>query len=651
MAVTRVSCRHAFSASIFFAEKASAGVATIVMKIVMTIVMTIVGNIATASVIKSVITFFTAIALNFLLAMSAAHAQQEYRYTETAGGGNEFVLGYPPPVPVDSAVPIDGFRSYNALHARHQDLMLQSERVGGTVVGRTLQGRDIWAYALGDEDAETVNAGPESSLLVNGGLHAREWGTPELTTALIETVVERAGDAHLYDYLADNVHFVVVPVSNIDGFLQTQRYPTRVLVGSDPRVPNAWPRDGRMRRKNMRDADTALSTRGDHLFGVDLNRNSEPFWAIGGASSSNRNDLVYHGSFSFSEPETRALMAAAEFAREDRLRWYEDVHSFTQVLFSVSTFNARRNAIQSDLLSTFDRFHNSLSLQRHGVGRRYPEDPNRVGSGIGVTAEYFGYQYQIPAWTLEIEPRRGAVDYGGLGTEHDGFILPESEVARLREDMALTHAVLAYRQAGPPSVVAVEVKSASGRVVRSVRWVHAGNDRRVLESVEREPLLPGFEYTMSVAFDKPMRWDDAGEPGIAPGHDEVPFATGIVFRAGNGQATDIDLSAGRWMGRPGANEVFERYRYDTFRTTFVAPVDPGVLETGSLVVEIDARDFTGQRLDADPETVVDWSNGGWRGYENTNGLGGDSGGIDSTLALRIVEPWEARLWLLRRGNR
>src|SRR6056297_1993411 len=117
-----------------------------------------------------------------VLALTAALgvlAQQEYRYTEQAGGGNEFVLGYPPPVPVDSTIPVDGFRSYAALHTRHQDLMLQSDIVTGAIIGETLQGREIWAYVVGDDDARTVNAGPESSVLINGGLHAREWATPE----------------------------------------------------------------------------------------------------------------------------------------------------------------------------------------------------------------------------------------------------------------------------------------------------------------------------------------------------------------------------------------------------------------------------------------------------------------------------------------
>lgn len=594
-------------------------------------------------------TFLAASCAVLALSGAGVSAQVEYRYAESRGGDNEFVLGYPPPEPVESALPLDGFRSYAALHARHQDLMLQSDLVTGTIVGRTIQGREIWAYAIGDPDSQTDNAGPESSALINGGIHAREWGPPELTTGLIEAAVENAGDRHLYDYIVGNVHFVVVPVNNVDGFIQTQRYPTRVLVGADPRVPALWPRDGRMRRKNMRGADERLSTTGDHLLGIDLNRNNEPFWASSSRSSSDPEELVYHGSNSFSEPETRALMAAAEFAGEQRLRWYGDVHSFGQVLFSVQTFNSRRNQIQSQLLSTFGRFHDALSLELHGSGRLYPDDRDPVGSGIGVTAEYFGYEYGIPSWTLEIEPRSSAAEYGGLGAEHDGFILPESEVDRLRQDMASTHAVLAYRQAGPPSVAALEIIDGGGRVVYAARWRHTGGGRRDLELAEREPLLPGFEYTLRVSFDKPMRWADDGGPRQAPGHS-VPFTPAIALRADGGAGQALDTARGRWLGRPGAGEAFMKYRYDTFETAFTAPLDASLFGAGQLVIEVEAEDFTGQRLDADPATVVDWRQGAWSGYENTAGLTGDTGGTDNTLTIRITEPWEARLWLLRRGR-
>ncbi|MEM7054304.1 MAG: M14 family zinc carboxypeptidase [Pseudomonadota bacterium] len=285
-------------------------------------------------------------------------SQQVFTYTENTGPGNRIALGYRVPIPQDSAIPFDGFRSYQSLHARHQDLMLQHDFIQGEIVGQTITGRDIWAYVLSDVDNNTANAGAESSALINGGLHAREWASPELTTGLIEAWADNAGDRHLYDYLIDNVHFTVLPVNNVDGFLQTQRYPSQVLIGQDPSV-ESWPRDGRMRRKNMRNADEFLQTVGDHLGGIDLNRNNSPFWASSSSSSSNPNSLTYHGNAPFSEPETRALLAAAELALDDRLRWYQDSHSFTQVFFSKLTGNTQRNGIQSRLLITYSNFYDA----------------------------------------------------------------------------------------------------------------------------------------------------------------------------------------------------------------------------------------------------------------------------------------------------
>lgn len=588
-----------------------------------------------------------AAAVGLLAPAGPVGAQQVFRYTEQPSGSNEFVLGYPPPVPVDVAAPIDGFRTWAGLHARHQDLMLRHEHVAGSVIGTTREGREIWAYVLGDADDSTPNAGPESSLLINGGLHAREWGSPELTTGLIEAAADGVGDRHLYDYLNDNVRFTVLPVSNIDGLVQTQRYPDRVLVGADPRFPDRWPRDGRMRRKNMRGADAQLLTVTDHLQGVDLNRNHEPFWATTNRSSSNPASLVYHGPDSLSEPESLALLAAAELAGEDRLRWFEDVHSFTQVLFSVDTFQSRRNALQAKLLSTFSRFHDAWSTARHGQGRFYAQDPAPPGVGIGLAAEYFAYHHEIPSWTLEIEPRNGGEDYGGLGTEHDGFVLPESEVRRLRDDMALTHAVVAYRQAGPPSVRRLEIVDELGRLVQRREWIYDGPGARRLESVRSEPLLPGRSYTMRVSFDKPMRWLEAGQVVALPGHD-LALAPDIRLVVGSGIEQRLDASAGEWLGGPGAGGL--RYRTDSYAIPFIAPVDPAVIAGGTLTIRIATRDFTGQALDGDPSTVVDWSNGAWSGYESEQGLAGDSGGADARLSVRIVDFSDARRWLLRRGG-
>nr|WP_240955827.1 M14 family zinc carboxypeptidase [Wenzhouxiangella sp. XN79A] len=516
--------------------------------------------------------------------------------------------------------------------------------IDGTVVGQTRLGRDIWAYAITTPAADTPDGGPKSSALINGGIHAREWGTPELTTGLIEGFAAGAGDGWLYDYLLDHVRFTVLPVNNIDGFLQTQRYPTEVLVGEDPRT-DQWPRDGRMRRKNLLDADEVLDTVGDHLFGVDLNRNNPPFFDPGGWTDV-ETDLTYHGPFAQSEPETRALAAAAVHAGEDRLRWYQDTHSFTQLFFSSRTENDRRNSIQDALLSTYSRFHDALSEERHGHGRLYRDVRDPIGAGIGTTAEYFAYAYQIPSWTLEIEPANGGEDYGGFGANHDGFILPESEVARLREDMAITHAVVAYRMAGPPSVRTVEIHSSDGRwPVLTAEWTRTADGQRSLEARLREPLLPGLDYRLRITFDKPMRWlDRHGEVRTAPGHS-VRLEPLIWLGSPTAATFSVDTSAGRWQV-PG-----DRYATDTFEVVFQLPesLDPGAALASIQTLVINASDFTGQPLDSDPSTAVDWADGGWTGYENSQGTPGDSGGSDATLSVLTTTRGLARIWLRRRG--
>ena len=589
------------------------------------------------------------VALLLALTAAPASAQSIVMYIEQSTGANQFALGFPPPLPRNSATPLNAFRSYESLHARHQDLMLQHAFIHGEIVGISHEGAEIWAYVIGDPDSDTRNAGPESSLLINGGIHAREWGTPELTTALIEAAVDNAGDNGLWDYLIETVHFTVLPVNNVDGFRQTQRYPTLVLVGADPRWPQFWPRDGRMRRKNMRDADTSLFSFGDHLNGVDLNRNFDPFWAASTGSSSNPAELVYHGPAAFSEPESQALLQAAELARPDRLRWYQDTHSFTQVILSKRTFNQRRNAIQSQLARTFREFHNALSLQRHGRERIYPESPDSAGAGIGVTAEYFGVVYEIPSWTLEIEPRESAAEYGGFGANHDGFILPDSEVARLRDDMALTHAVLAYRQAGPPSVLGLEIVRENGALVYSARWQHVGAGQRELMLEQAEPLLPNQGYRLRLSFDKPMRWDGPDGASAAPGHPlELAPAIRLLDAAG-AVVFEFDPSAGAWADGS-AQAPVEAWRHDRWQLEFqLTAAEAGAL-AGEHRFEIEVTDFTGQELDADPATVVDWVDGAWAGYEDGEGVAGDVGGADRSLPLRIASPAEARRIMMRNAR-
>ncbi|MBI2380757.1 MAG: hypothetical protein HYV16_08380 [Gammaproteobacteria bacterium] len=541
-----------------------------------------------------------------------------FQYTQFDNSGSNISLGYAPPLPMDSQLPVDGFRSYASLHARHQALDLASSRIAGQQVGATENGRAIWAYVLSDADGLRDDGRAEPAVMLNAGIHAREWSTPEVATGLMERFAAAENDAGLYQFLLDNTRIVILPVLNVDGFLQTQRFPTRVTDSRDT------PRDGRMRRKNMRGVDESLDTLGDNLLGIDLNRNNEPFWASSTGSSGNPSSLVYHGPAPASESETRTLQTAAELA-QGRLRLYVDTHSFSQVFIASMTGNGRRDALAAQL----------ASRMRAVAGNRYAYDPGPPGSGIGTTDEYFAHRFQIPSYTLETEPSgQGALQYGGLGVSHDGFILPNAEIRRVREELADTLSLGFYRQAGPPGLVKASiVRVDTGAPVYLAEWRQDGDLRR--QDVQRpEALAAATSYRLRLQFDKPMRHRVQGSVADYPGQG-IALAPSIALEGKRSDGTGFSLplasEAGGWQTTASG---FARYRDDTFLLDFSLAADSPALSAPLLQLAVGTADLAGQLLDSNPATPVDWSNGGWSGYERDDGVAGDSGGTDRRFRLK-----------------
>lgn len=594
--------------------------------------------------------------LPLLFAAPLAPAQQLVEWT---AGPGILGLGYPVPEPVDTPEPFDGFRTYGGLHARHQDLMMNRANIEGVIVGQTRLERDIWAYRIGDAGTLTPDGRAEPAILIHGGLHAREWQSPEVVTGFMEWLGDHADDGHWGSYLRDHVNIVLLPVSNVDGFLQTQRYPRSNYLGTDPGSPDESPRDGRMRRKNHRLADENLFTTGDHLNGVDLNRNNAPYYP-GSPENSNPQNLVYHGPSPGSEPETQALYAAAELGPENRLRFYSDMHSYGRLLFSVRTFNQSRNLLQTKLMRLITQHHRVLP-----GGVTYSDRPNEPGFGLGTTSEYFAYTYQIPSLTWEIEPGLdGAVEYGGLGNNsHDGFILPEDQIARVRNNLALTLAAVAYDMAGPPSVMRAEIiDAASEALVWQSSWHTEHAAGRVLDRQTFRALEIGRDYRLRLTFDKPMRWREDGEithfPGVFPSY----VYTRLNLKTPDG-ALELVTGDPAWIdSRDNAFDTYHRYRDDTVVMDFRINDTPDNLdliqalldESGELTVGIDVRDMTGRRLDVDPATPVDWSDGRWVGYDDHDNNADFIGGEDRTLSVpvtlstqpepEVVVPGHSAMW-------
>jgi hypothetical protein len=577
--------------------------------------------------------------------------------TETSSNTNEIPLGYPVPLPADSLTPVDGFRSYASLRARLAALDTDSGDIAEIEIGRSLTDRPIRAYRLGDADTSTAEGFAEPAALINGGIHAREWASPEVVTGLIERFAENSDDAGFYRYLLDNLSLVVIPVLNVDGFLQTQRYPAQTLqteyAGDDipdsgPAEYRNYPRDGRMRRKNMRDVDEVLCAAidegcvADGMFGVDLNRNSDSqFFNSGNQNSDDAGSLIYHGASRGSEPETQALYAAADLAPRARLRFYSDTHSFTRVFFGVNTGNIRR-----DFLTR--RLAERMSAATTGDVARYPYDPSAPNYGIGSTDEYFGFGEQIPAYTLEIEPRSDSSTdgYGGFGYHHDGFILPEAEIARVRSELADAYSIGLYRMTGPPVLLAAEIRRADDDgIVFSARWQRSGSGRQ-MQVDAREPLQTGVDYRLWLGFDKPMRTRSAAGAIAQFRGQTAPLAPAIAVEgldaSGAQFREDLQTAASGWLDADGGPPDGRlRYADDAYAIDFRLPANLPLADARRINLRVDVQDLSGQALDANPASVLDWnhgstggSTGGWARYEDERGDDDtDTGGIDRTLVL------------------
>jgi hypothetical protein len=571
-----------------------------------------------------------------------AQVATEWVHTRVPGATNVIALGYPVPIPVDTPLPFDGFRTYAGLHTRHLDLVDTTPWVHPEEIGATRHGRTIMAYRLGDADHLTIDGLPEPASLTNGGIHAREWQSPEVVTGIMELLALHESDSHLYDYLRDNVNMIVIPVQNIDGFMQTQRYPNWSFMESDPAYPDDYPRDGRMRRKNMLNADEDFWTTADHLYGVDLNRNNDPFWASNpNRSSSNPRSIVHHGAAPASEPETQALEAAAQLGPGDRLRIYTDVHSYSRVHFWSRNRNVRLAEQTELVLGVFSDHHRAFPARKN-----YYFDPMEylpTHGGIGTTDEYFTYTYQVPSWTLEIEPRNGGQEYGGVGeNSHDGFILPDAEIRRVREQLAQSFAAVYYRQAGPPAIRSLRVLDpATEAVVFEADWDPVDERARSLYSNQLRALQLGQDYELWLSFNKPMRWREDGLLTAFPGQQQAS----LFFEAGarvGGMALSAEIGEPAWLNQPGkAPDGYMNYRDDAVRMSFRLPaneLNQGLVSGATQAnLEFLAADMTAMNIDANPATVVDWSGGSWRRYEDADGDESDSGGVDGTISVQLSD--------------
>ena len=152
-------------------------------------------------------------------------------------------------------------------------------------IGKSYQGRDIWAAKISDNVA-TDEAEPE--ILFDALHHAREHLTVEQALYTLHLLADNyASDAKIRA-LVDSREVWIVFALNPDG----GEYD--LTCGGSHAPYCAW-------RKNRQ------PNSGSSAIGTDLNRNYDYRWGCCGGSSGATSSILYRGPAPFSAPETRAL--------------------------------------------------------------------------------------------------------------------------------------------------------------------------------------------------------------------------------------------------------------------------------------------------------------------------------------------------------
>jgi carboxypeptidase T len=161
-----------------------------------------------------------------------------------------------------------------------------------------------------------------------GGVHAREWGSPDILVSFLERLTAAYSGGTGIDLPGYSVSAADVTriVTGLDLVVFPQVNPDGRAYSMDPDGDEMW-------RKNRRPAPP-----GSPCPGVDVNRNYDWLWdfrrhfhpASRVSNSTDPCSEVYVGPAAFSEPETRNV--AWLFDRFPETRFFVDVHSFSELV-------------------------------------------------------------------------------------------------------------------------------------------------------------------------------------------------------------------------------------------------------------------------------------------------------------------------------
>ena len=267
-------------------------------------------------------------------------------------------------------------------------------------IGKSWQGRDIWAMKVSDNPHVEEEGEPE--VYFNSNHHAREWLTIENALYFLRYLTNFYGSNATVTNIVDSRQIWVIPTANPDGRVYDS-------AGDDPashaRQPYGW-------RKNTRDNDNS-GTFTEAADGVDPNRNYGYLWGSSGATSDPTQD-VYGGPYPFSEPETAAIR---DFCRQHDFVFAISFHTYSQLILYPWGWSYENAPDHYALKAVAEAMAGVITNK---AGSAYPGYTPQKSSGLYPTAgsddDWLYGELGIFAYCIEMYPNVNDADAAVTGS-------------------------------------------------------------------------------------------------------------------------------------------------------------------------------------------------------------------------------------------
>jgi carboxypeptidase T len=259
-------------------------------------------------------------------------------------------------------------------------------------IGKSYQGRDIWAAKISDNVAVDEN---EPEILFDALHHAREHMTVEQALYLLRELTTDYATDPLVKSLVDGREIFIVFAVNPDGF----EYDLTATTGTHAPY-RAW-------RKNRQ------PNAGSSYVGTDLNRNYGYRWGCCGGSSGSTSAITYRGPAAWSAPEVRAMrdfVASRVIDGRQQIKTHVTLHTNGELV--LWPYGYTKTNLPSDM--TADDYAAFVAFGKGMAGRNgYKAEQSSdlyITDGDQIDWMYGGYR--IFSFTWELYPPETATVWG-----------------------------------------------------------------------------------------------------------------------------------------------------------------------------------------------------------------------------------------------